>query len=264
VASTDATFAFTASEAGSRFECRVDAAAYASCASPRTLTGLAPGTHSFDVRAIDAAGNIDSSPATRTWTVQQTVFSDGFETGAFVPAWARQVGADGTAGVVTDVVRTGTYAARLSATVNTGSFALLRYTLTNPHPDVTVAADVQVTTEGASGGNVPLVRLFDATGTRLFSLYRQNASSDRLYVNFGTTTTLTTGRLSLATWGRFTVRAVTGPGGPIVVMLNGTTIYTSPPAATLGTARIASVQLGNDTKKQAFQIIADNFSVTLQ
>jgi hypothetical protein len=264
VASTDATFAFTASEAGSRFECRVDAAAYASCASPRTLTGLGPGTHSFDVRAIDAAGNIDSSPAGRTWTVQQTVFSDGFEAGAFLPAWTRQIGADGTAGVVTDVVRTGTYAARLSATVNTGSFALLRYTLTNPHPDVTVAEDVQVATEGASGGNVPLVRLFDATGTRILSLYRQNASSDRLYVSFGTTTALTSGRLPLGTWGRFTVRAVTGPGGPIIVTLNGATIYTSPAGATLGTTPIASIQLGNDTKKQAFQVVADNVSVTLQ
>jgi hypothetical protein len=86
-----------------------------------------------------------------------------------------------------------------------------------------------------------------------------------VYVNYGATTVLTTGRLPLATWGRFTVRAVTGPAGActVSVTFNGSTIY-STPTATLGTAPIASVQLGNDTKKQAFQIVADNVSVTLQ
>jgi len=265
VAGTQATFAFVSTETGGTLECRLDGGAYASCASPHTVSGLAPGTHGFNVRATDAAGNTDPAPATRTWQVQQTVFSDGFESGGFVTGWLRQVGADGAASVVTDVVRTGTYAARLSATANTGSFSLLRYGLSSPHGDVTVDHDIRIETEGPSGGNVPILRLFDATGTRQLTFYRQNANADKLYVNVGGTTTLTTGRLPLGTWGHFTVHVVTGTAGAgtVAVSLNGTQIY-STATATLGTAGVATVQLGNETKKQPLQIVTDNVAVTLQ
>jgi hypothetical protein len=261
VAGTQATFGFVSTETGGTLECRLDGGAYAACASPRTVSGLAPGTHTFSVRATDAAGNTDPSPATRTWQVQQTVFSDGFESGGFVTGWSRQVGADGAASVVTDVVRTGTYAARLSETANTGSFSMLRYTLSSPHADVTVDQDVRIESEGPSGSNVPILRLFDATGTRQLTFYRQNANADRLYVNGATTT----GRLPLGTWGHLTVHIITGPAGAgtIAVSLNGTQIY-STTAATLGTPGVATVQIGNDTKKQPFQLVADNVAVTLQ
>ena len=67
--STSASFEFSASEVGSTFQCRLDAAAYAACTSPVSYSGLALGTHSFDVRATDAAGNVDPTPATNGWTV---------------------------------------------------------------------------------------------------------------------------------------------------------------------------------------------------
>jgi hypothetical protein len=56
-ASDSATFAFTDRETGVSFECQLDGAAYAGCRSPATFGGLAPGTHRFAVRAVDAAGN---------------------------------------------------------------------------------------------------------------------------------------------------------------------------------------------------------------
>ena len=37
--------------------------------SPLNLTGLSSASHTFSVRAVDGAGNIDPSPATATWTV---------------------------------------------------------------------------------------------------------------------------------------------------------------------------------------------------
>ena len=52
------------------YQCKLDAAAFASCpANPQTYTGLADGSHTFQVRAIDNVGNIDPTPAVCTWVV---------------------------------------------------------------------------------------------------------------------------------------------------------------------------------------------------
>jgi len=53
----------------STFECRVDGAPFAACASPFTTPRLAEGPHTAAVRAIDAAGNVDGRPAAWAWRV---------------------------------------------------------------------------------------------------------------------------------------------------------------------------------------------------
>src|SRR5204862_6038055 len=50
----------------------LDASAFAPCVSPRSYSGLADGSHSFQVRATDPAGNTDPTPASYTWTVDTT------------------------------------------------------------------------------------------------------------------------------------------------------------------------------------------------
>jgi hypothetical protein len=67
VSSTSATFTFTSTEANSTFQCSLDNATFGTC--PAGYTGLAQGAHNFRVRAIDAAGNPDGTPATANWTV---------------------------------------------------------------------------------------------------------------------------------------------------------------------------------------------------
>jgi hypothetical protein len=73
--STGAEFGFGSTEGGS-FECSLDSAAFAPCATPRSISGLNPGQHRFRVRAKDSAGNVDPSPAERNWSVVP-VDSDG-------------------------------------------------------------------------------------------------------------------------------------------------------------------------------------------
>jgi RNA polymerase sigma factor (sigma-70 family) len=66
---TSASFSFSADEAGSTFQCSLDGGGFNVCESPVVYNGLAPGSHSFSVRATDKAGNT-STPATRSWTIE--------------------------------------------------------------------------------------------------------------------------------------------------------------------------------------------------
>ena len=68
--SRDATFAFSADEAGATFECSLDGVAFVGCVSPAAYAGLRDGAHTFAVRAYDAAGNQDPTPASYAWTVE--------------------------------------------------------------------------------------------------------------------------------------------------------------------------------------------------
>ncbi|MDQ3264414.1 MAG: Ig-like domain repeat protein [Myxococcota bacterium] len=72
-AATSAVFTFSSpDDAGASFECSLDGAVYAGCASPLTVNGLGEGSHTFHVRGYDLAGNRDPSPAVHAWTVDLT------------------------------------------------------------------------------------------------------------------------------------------------------------------------------------------------
>jgi hypothetical protein len=72
--STGPSFGFSGTDPGGSgvagFECRLDSEAFAECTSPKALSGLADGSHTFEVRSFDTAGNRDASPAAYTWTVE--------------------------------------------------------------------------------------------------------------------------------------------------------------------------------------------------
>lgn len=67
-----ATFILSSSEAGSTFQYSLDGGNYTITGSPLGLNGFTDGSHTVSVRAIDAVGNMDTSPATYTWIVDQT------------------------------------------------------------------------------------------------------------------------------------------------------------------------------------------------
>jgi hypothetical protein len=81
--SASAIFAFEGSDAGTGvagFECSLDLGGFVACnhTDPvfgyhlKDYGGLADGSHTFRVRAIDALGNVDPTPATYTWAIGVT------------------------------------------------------------------------------------------------------------------------------------------------------------------------------------------------
>lgn len=67
---SSARFEFVAGEDGASFECSLDEGAFAGCESPWSPGELAAGRHLVAVRALDALGNRDASPAVAVFTVE--------------------------------------------------------------------------------------------------------------------------------------------------------------------------------------------------
>lgn len=69
------TFSFSGNETGTTFACSVDGSPFSKCSGPgssHTTQPLLDGPHTFEVRAIDRAGNVDDSPAIRNFTTDTT------------------------------------------------------------------------------------------------------------------------------------------------------------------------------------------------
>lgn len=68
--STTASFTYRASRPDTVFECSIDGAPFASCPSGgATYSGLALGTHTFRVRAIDSDGEVEANPPAASFAV---------------------------------------------------------------------------------------------------------------------------------------------------------------------------------------------------
>ena len=86
--SRSATFSFS-SEAGATFQCQFDSEAFSACTSPKSYTDLAPGSHTFTVKASDAAGNVETVGTQNTWqwniTTLLTISRNGTGGGSIAP-----------------------------------------------------------------------------------------------------------------------------------------------------------------------------------
>jgi hypothetical protein len=194
-------------------------------------------------------------------TGSTTIFSDGFESGDF-SAWSSVTTAvDGTATVQSAIVSTGSYAAKLTESATSGSKSYVRKTFASALQDLTATGDFQILQQGVSGSNVPFFRFFDPSGTRLVNLYRQNGTSGAIWVSYGGVYYSTTGTLALNTWATVSAHITTnGAASTVAITLNGKQIYQTT-TASLGTAGITTVQIGNDTGAQTFSLVADTISI---
>src|SRR5829696_417221 len=68
--SNTASFQFTSSAVGVTFECKLDKESFTPCTSPSTYV-VHRGRHSFQVRARDADGTVDATPAKHSWKVRK-------------------------------------------------------------------------------------------------------------------------------------------------------------------------------------------------
>ena len=66
----DAEFTFESNDPLAEFECSLDNLPFSSCSTPHQVTGSSPGNHELRVRAINAVGTFDPTPASHTWTVK--------------------------------------------------------------------------------------------------------------------------------------------------------------------------------------------------
>src|SRR3989338_2584496 len=146
--STSASFSFTSTETGSTFQCQMDSGGYSACTSPKSYTGLTAGSHTFYVKATDSAGNIDSTPASYTWTIDTTAPSS--------PAVSINSGASSTTSTsvtltlsTTDTVGvTGYYASETSTTPSASATGWTSGTSTTSY-----SATVSFTLSGGSIGD---------------------------------------------------------------------------------------------------------------
>jgi len=156
VPSASASFSFSSNTAGSTFECKLDGAAFASCSSPRQYAGLTEGSHTFSVRATDAEGNVDPTPASRSWVVDTT---------------APQVSSVAPANGATDVAVANNVEAAFSeamdaSTLSTSTFTLVKENIDGSTTPVVATVSYDSATKKATldpNGNLEMGATYTAT-----------------------------------------------------------------------------------------------------
>jgi hypothetical protein len=199
---------------------------------------------------------VDASPGA-------LLFEDDFENGS-LSRWAKLLtGPGSTVAVDSNGGRFGQSALHLAAGPDEGAMAAARIALKAPQSTLSVGLDVKIHLEGPAEGNVPMLRLFDPTGHRLVTIYRQNLKDSRLWVGVGSDHVATQGRLDLDTWGYLSVNVHPNgrdAGSIVSVRLDGRLIA-QVPAATLEQPT-SIVQVGNDSKNQPFDLYVDDVRVS--
>lgn len=199
---------------------------------------------------------------TPTPFIPTVYFTDGFESGDF-SAWSTvNTTGDGQAVVQSSLVNSGTFAAQLTETSNRGSLVYVTKTITTSLNDLWISGDFIVTADGGNGSNVPIFKLFDASGTEQAFLYRRNQGGGRIVLSVGGANNQTNGVLPLNTWAHFEIHLIAAGSGlsTAEVYLDGVAIFQSS-TSSISTTGINTLQIGYEKARQAFSLAADNIQV---
>jgi len=255
---TQATFTFTASESAT-FGCELDGAAAVPCASPYTLTDLSVGDHVLRLTATDAAGNADSTPPEWHWSVQPIevpVLVDDFAT---LDGWEVLVGGGGTATIEAGAVHPGDPGLWLTSTALEGSTASVRRTLTEPLTALQLDVSSRVVVARATQ-EFSLLKLYDATGSRLLSLTRTGAGD--LYVRDRVTSSPQVAAPALDAVAHLTLEVTVRDGvDSWRLSVNGVSVAASD-TADLGSLAVARVRLGEDSLRRELDQRFDDLVVS--
>jgi len=233
--------------------------ATATYASTPTATSSIP---TATYTATPTATTVSASATPTSTPTGGNLFDDGFESGDF-SAWSLvTAGGDGIAVVQDITVNSGAFSALLAETSNSGSTAFARKNLYVATTNLTVTGYFMITQEGSSNANIPLFRLFNSSGARIFSLYRQNLNGDQVWVSDSSARYLTSGLLPMNIWTKVGLHVVTTGSGTstIEIYINDALVFTTT-SANLDASGILAAQVGNETSRQVFTLFVDDISI---
>jgi hypothetical protein len=253
-----ASFAFSASESGVTFACKLDSAAYATCASPVTLSSLSNGTHTYTVRATDTAGNVETSPASYTWTQQvynaialyhfDTSPGATVDSGLYSATYSNGLTDTSTsAGSSAKFAQSRKFIAASSSSMATTYNASLNTTATT----MTVEAFVRFTTLPTSGAYMTIASQMGAAGQYGWEL-RLKKSGSKYALAFAVSQDGTTAPKEVASssfsasTSSFQHLAVTWNAGAVKFYVNGTAKGSTTNGLTKIFASTAPLRLGRD------------------
>lgn len=244
-------FVFSANESPVTFLCSLDGGAYSPCVSPLVLTGLSNTSHTISIKAIDQANNVESTPATYTWTQNANTTVALYHFDAVAPLLDSSNFSGGASNTLTDNASSsvvGKFAeGRTAATT-------ANYLTVNDTPSqqtiaryLTLESQVKLTT--LPSGYAPIVSKVNTSISKASFEYGFRKQGSKYYLYFrgstnGTSYTevrsasLTTTEISALTAG-FNHAAVTFNAGAIKFYFNGVAKGTGT-VGTVGSAKLAS------------------------
>jgi hypothetical protein len=159
-----------------------------------------------------------------------------------------------------DAARTDRFGLRLASDADPASFAFARLAIPPGGPPLGVDLDVAVLRQGPDDGNVPILRLLAADGTRLVTVYRQNGGSGQLWMRTADARESTLARVELTAWTHLALTVTTVNTTAFAdLRVDGRLVgqVTLP----VTDALFSTIQLGNDTSGQPFELTVDNVRV---
>ena len=172
---SDARFVFSDPEAGVGYSCQLDGGGFLPCSNPQAYLGLADGTHTVLVEAVDAAGNVSNPTPPYSWLINtvrpvvaltdtpprvtnRTSASFSFSSNKAGSTFACALDGSGYSACTSPVLFTDlddgphTFAVRASQLGNTGPATTYDWTVDTVAPDTSVASGppAEATTGSAS------------------------------------------------------------------------------------------------------------------